>query len=54
MEYDYVCGMEVDPGTAPARTEYAGDTYYFCSEACKEKFEVDPERYVARDETSLT
>lgn len=44
--------MDVDPQTAAAKTEYAGDTYYFCSEECKNKFVADPERYVSRTDAS--
>lgn len=43
---DPVCGMEVDPETAPAKAEYKGQTYYFCAAACKKAFEKDPERYL--------
>ncbi len=45
MAIDPVCGMEVDEQSAPAKTTYQGTTYYFCSEACKEDFEEDPERF---------
>ncbi len=45
MARDPVCGMEVDVENAPASTEYNGQTYYFCSEECKEDFERNPERY---------
>ena len=51
---DHVCGMDVDEKTAPAKTEFADDMYYFCSEQCKRKFEADPERYVSRTEASQT
>jgi P-type Cu+ transporter len=49
MGLDPVCGMEVNPASAEAQCEYNGQTFYFCSEACKRKFDADPERYV--DET---
>jgi Cu+-exporting ATPase len=49
---DPVCGMEVTYETAQARSEYNGQTYYFCSLGCKEDFDREPERYVAQDETS--
>jgi Cu+-exporting ATPase len=52
MTRDHVCKMDVDEGSAAATTEYEGDTYYFCSVKCKEKFESDPERYVSRTEAS--
>ncbi|MCG0239427.1 MAG: YHS domain-containing protein [Firmicutes bacterium] len=47
MAKDPVCNMEVDPGTAPARADHNGTTYYFCSEACRQEFERDPEKYAA-------
>ena len=43
---DPVCGMDLDPETADAKTEYSGQTYYFCSEVCKEEFESDPDGYI--------
>jgi Cu+-exporting ATPase len=43
---DVVCGMMVDPKTAPAKTEYKGQTYYFCAPGCKAAFEKDPEKYL--------
>ena len=52
MARDQVCGREVDERAAVARTEYAGDTYYFDSEECKNKFEADPESYVSRTDAS--
>jgi YHS domain-containing protein len=46
MAIDPVCKMEVDPKTAPAKTEYQGQTYYFCAPGCKVAFEKDPEKYL--------
>jgi uncharacterized membrane protein YraQ (UPF0718 family)/YHS domain-containing protein len=43
---DPVCGMTVDRVKTPYRSEYAGQTLYFCSAGCKEKFDREPERYV--------
>ena len=43
---DLICGMEV--GTNDDRTrrsEYAGKTYYFCSEGCKNLFDGDPTEF---------
>ncbi|HEY3314886.1 MAG TPA: YHS domain-containing protein [Bacillota bacterium] len=45
MAKDPVCGMTVDEGKAAATAEYQGQTYYFCSAACKAEFEKDPKRY---------
>ncbi|MBN1402692.1 MAG: YHS domain-containing protein [Anaerolineae bacterium] len=46
MARDVVCGMEVDPKTAVATSEYKGKTYYFCARGCKAAFDRDPERYL--------
>ncbi len=43
---DPVCGMTVDPATAKHKAAYAGQTYFFCSAGCREKFAADPLRYV--------
>lgn len=40
---DPVCGMSVNPATAAGSFEYRGDTYYFCSVHCLEKFRKAPE-----------
>ncbi len=47
MERDVVCGMQVDPGKAPARFEHAGHTYFFCCPSCAQKFQDDPVKYLA-------
>ncbi len=47
---DPVCGMSVDPSTAKHRSENDGETYYFCSAGCLEKFEGDPQRYLTGDD----
>ncbi len=46
MEKDLVCGMDVDPKTAPAKSIYQGKTYYFCSPGCKQDFDKDPQKYI--------
>jgi len=46
MAQDPVCGMEVDPKTAAAKSEYKGQTYYFCAPGCKVAFEKDPLKYL--------
>jgi Cu+-exporting ATPase len=45
MVIDPVCGMSVDENTAPAKADYQGQTYYFCSTDCKTKFQREPEKY---------
>jgi len=45
---DPVCGMEVDERRAAAagRTSgYQGETYSFCSEGCRKRFDAEPARY---------
>jgi YHS domain-containing protein len=43
---DPVCSMSVDKSSAPARREHSSATYYFCSAACAESFDRDPERFL--------
>src|SRR6266478_10149603 len=43
---DPVCGMTVDPQNAAGFYEYKGQTYFFCSIGCREKFKADPERFL--------
>jgi Cu+-exporting ATPase len=47
---DPVCGMDVTYETAKARSEYDGQTYYFCSLDCKEQFDRNPEAYTAHEQ----
>ena len=42
---DPVCGMNVEVGKA-AKTEYGGETYYFCCSHCQQAFEDSPEEYI--------
>jgi P-type Cu+ transporter len=49
MGLDPVCGMEVNPASAKAQSEWGGQSFYFCSAECKRKFDADPQRYI--DET---
>ncbi len=46
MERDPVCGMQVDPASARAKSEYGGRTYFFCCAGCAKKFEAAPEQYL--------
>jgi Cu+-exporting ATPase len=45
MVTDPVCGMEVEPATAAATSDYKGKTYYFCAKGCKKEFDSHPEKY---------
>jgi YHS domain-containing protein len=46
MVKDPVCGMQVDENKSAGTVNYKGQTYYFCSAACKGKFEKNPEQYM--------
>lgn len=46
-ERDPVCGMFVDPKTAPKST-FEGQTFYFCSLEDKAKFDKDPGSYASQ------
>jgi len=43
---DPVCGMDVDPAKAEHQSEHNGETYYFCSEGCLNKFDRSPGEYL--------
>ncbi len=45
MQNDPVCGMQVDEQKAAG---HQGQTYYFCSQGCKRKFDENPERYAGQ------
>ena len=50
---DPVCGMRVVPGKAKGGSlEHAGVTHWFCNPKCREKFGLDPERYLAASPSS--
>jgi Cu+-exporting ATPase len=48
---DPVCGMTVTPETAAGTAVYDGRTYYFCSRACRDRFQADPEQYTRHQPT---
>ena len=48
---DPVCDMDVIPETAAGKSEYKGETYYFCSPGCKRSFDKDPEKYLNKGQT---
>jgi Cu+-exporting ATPase len=45
---DPVCNMDVDEKRAAAISIYKGTTYYFCAKGCKEKFDKEPEKFLAK------
>lgn len=46
MVKDPVCGMEIDKEKAAAQREYEGQTYFFCSVSCRDKFNAAPQEYI--------
>jgi Cu+-exporting ATPase len=46
---DPVCGMNVDPATAFGSHEHGGQTYWFCSSRCLDKFRSAPSQYATAE-----
>jgi P-type Cu+ transporter len=44
---DPVCGMMVDPQKSAGKVSLSDQTYYFCSKRCAERFEKEPEKFLA-------
>lgn len=53
MHTDPVCGMQVDDEKAAERTAFQASTFYFCSPACKVKFDEKPQQYATEKVTTL-
>ena len=49
---DPVCGMTVAPEKAARKVQHAGETYYFCSKGCAERFEDEPGKFLAAPGTA--
>ena len=41
----------IDQARAAGKSEYQGQTYYFCSKGCKDAFDRQPDAYVTRADT---
>jgi Cu+-exporting ATPase len=44
---DPVCGMTVDTAAGRPSTVHEGETFHFCSDGCKAKFDADPAAHVS-------
>ena len=44
---DPVCGMKVDLATAKHRFSYRDQDFFFCGGRCRERFEAEPEKFLA-------
>lgn len=49
MVKDPVCGMMIDEKTAAGKSDYQGQTYYFCAPGCKTRFDENPKKYLNKD-----
>lgn len=47
---DPVCEMQIEESDAFGQSEYEGQIYYFCSETCKEQFDVNPKPFTHKSE----
>jgi len=45
-EMDRVCGMWIETEGTRFISVYRGETYYFCAEECKNKFDQNPVYYM--------
>jgi Cu+-exporting ATPase len=45
---DPVCGMSVAPETSAGKYDYKGETYYFCSTGCLNKFKQNPASFLEK------
>lgn len=46
LNVDVVCGMDIIEEKCKQRSEFRGETYFFCTIGCKKHFDDYPERYV--------
>lgn len=52
MQTDPVCGMQIEESKAAGKSEYKGQTFYFCSAVCKTEFDNEPQKYVDQTQKS--
>lgn len=48
LRTDPVCGMRFRESHANGKLDFAGHTYFFCSEGCLSKFQSNPQQYVSK------
>ncbi|MFQ5998618.1 MAG: YHS domain-containing protein [Candidatus Bathyarchaeia archaeon] len=48
MVRDPVCGMDVDENKSQFKSEHQGQTYHFCADQCKQKFERYPDKFAKK------
>ena len=47
---DLAC-VEVEVNAKTPRADFAGKTYYFCSDECKAEFQKNPTKYLSKADT---
>lgn len=50
---DVICGMMMDSATTQFKSEYKGQTYYFCSASCKAAFDQNPAQYAQQAQAGV-
>ena len=53
MAVDPVCKMNVEPAKAAAQSKHKGETYYFCAVGCKQRFDREPDKYLAGGKSEM-
>jgi len=53
MTKDPVCGNQVTDSNAPTST-YQGTQYRFCGQACKQKFDGNPQQYAKSQQAGVS
>lgn len=48
MVRDPVCGMQIKREDAAHSSDYQGQTYYFCSQRCKQRFDKNPSQFAGQ------
>ena len=48
---DFVCELVIDAETAPEKSMFRGQSFYFCSMDCRRLFQSDPWTYVGPAQT---
>lgn len=43
---DPVCGMPVTPSPTSIKSDYDGQTFFFCAPACRDAFEAAPLQFI--------
>lgn len=49
MTKDPVCGMQLLEERAEGSCDFKGKMYYFCTQACREQFIMNPEEYTKEE-----